>query len=227
MGKPKFVEEEAKGSLQSEVVNTISDGNGLNVYEQKGLCPVCGKAVQFTAQNSWLRDYYRCSSCQSLPRDRALFRVLDFVKPDWREKNVIEFAPANNNIKMQISGSYISSQYYPEYEFGSMVNGHQNEDIESTTFKDFTFDCIIHEDVLEHVNSPESVILDLIRILKRDGVTVFTVPINKNLEKSRQRASLSDDGDIEYICPPEYYGNPVGGGNSLVMWIMGKILKNF
>jgi hypothetical protein len=51
-------------------------------------------------------------------------------------------------------------------------------------------------------------------------VYVFTVGKWKSLKKSYPRARLKKD-KIEYLCEPDYHGNPIGDGRSLVTWYYG------
>lgn len=49
----------------------------------------------------------------------------------------------------------------------ALGDGITNQNLEEMTFLDETFDVFITQDVLEHVNSPEWVLLEITRTLKR------------------------------------------------------------
>src|SRR3954470_15350172 len=49
----------------------------LTGHARVGHCPVCSRTVVFVAVTDWLRDGYRCSRCDSIPRQRALIDVLE------------------------------------------------------------------------------------------------------------------------------------------------------
>ncbi len=52
---------------------------------------------------------------------------------------------------------------------------------EKIPFKEKTFDLIFALDILEHVNNPEAVFMELIRILKDDGYIFISVPTESKL----------------------------------------------
>ncbi|MDH5647949.1 MAG: class I SAM-dependent methyltransferase [Candidatus Heimdallarchaeota archaeon] len=184
-------------------------------------CPICETTTKMVSTHEWLRDNYRCSSCNSIPRDRALRRILTKYFPDWKEKLVVEFAPSNGLIK-QAASNYLGSQYYPNLKLGKVINGYRNENLEETTFEDNSIDIIIHLDVMEHIFRPDKAVQEMSRILKPKGAAIFTFPIYKDLERSKCRAKLSESGEIIHILPEEYHGNPVGDGKSLVTWHYGQ-----
>jgi hypothetical protein len=58
------------------------------------------------------------------------------------------------------------------------------------------------------------------RVLRPGGAHVFTAPKHRGLRTSVVRAQLVD-GDVVHLRQPEYHGNPVGDGRSLVTWDYG------
>jgi len=86
------------------------------------------------------------------------------------------------------------------------------------TFPDGKFDIFITQDVFEHVFNPDRVFSEISRVLKKDGLHIFTVPIYKNLPHSRQRAELNRIGEIHHLMEPEYHGNPISDQGSLVTY---------
>lgn len=56
------------------------------VLENEGYCPVCAQETVFRAERAWLRDHYFCTKCGSIPRERALMRVIEFFCPDLEEQ---------------------------------------------------------------------------------------------------------------------------------------------
>ena len=83
------------------------------------------------------------------------------------------------------------------------------------------FDVFLTQDVLEHVFRPDLALREIARVLKPGGVHVFTTPKHKHLLNSYPRARQLNSGEIEYLLPAEYHGNPVGDGRSLVTWDYG------
>ncbi len=185
------------------------------------MCPVCKSNTVFYCNEDWHRDHYRCMNCNSIPRERALFHVLDKYYDNWQSKKIHESSPSNRHFKNVVE-QYSFSQYFHGQEPGSHINGIRNEDIERLTFSDNSFDFFITLDVLEHVFNPDVAIREMLRTITADGAVVFTVPIHKQFIKSVRRAVRVDDNSIKYLLPEEYHGNPVGNGRSLVTWDYGQ-----
>ncbi len=88
--------------------------------------------------------------------------------------------------------------------FAEFGNSKDSEDIQNLSYKDNSFDLIIHSETLEHVPDPYKAILECRRVIKEDGVIIFTIPIVWN-KKSLQRASI-DKKKIVNLSPPAYHG---------------------
>ncbi len=196
--------------------------------EIDGYCPICEAPAKFIAKGKWYRGTLFCQSCKngSAPRERALAHVLHREMPNWREVSVHECSPMNRGISMKIRAeckSYIGSHFYPDKPFGRMVDGWRNENIESTTFENESFDLVLSLDVTEHVFNPGAMFKDIYRTLKPEGVYISTFPIRKyQVESAKQLAKLRDDGEAELLRhPAEYHGNPIDGKGALVTWDYG------
>ncbi len=192
----------------------------MPVLDNEGYCAICQKKTRFTANENWLRDWYFCSCCGTIPRQRATAEVLNLVRPKWRDLTVHESSPCINFYAEQCP-RYSQSYYFEDVPPGSRKDGQLCQNLECLTFADCTFDVFITQDVLEHVFNPELVVREIMRVLKPEGVHVFTTPKNKHLLHSRRRARLLEDGTVEHLVPPEYHGNPIADGRSLVTWDYG------
>jgi SAM-dependent methyltransferase len=190
------------------------------VFSNPGDCPVCGRGTDFTASNEWFRDSYVCARCGSAPRQRAVVGVLDVVEPQWRERTIHESSPCIDVFARQCR-AYSSSYYFEDISTGSARDGRRCENLELLMFSDSVFDIFITQDVLEHVFRPDLAVREVARVLKPGGIHVFTTPKHKHLLKSRSRARQTASGDVEYLLPAEYHGNPIGDGRSLVTWDYG------
>src|ERR1700704_3017218 len=88
-----------KNKLKKRLLNSLKNKNlGYLLpkgfyFVRKGLCPCCDKKVTFASFNPWLRDYFRCTNCFSIPRERALMVVIDKYYPDWRDLVIHESSP--------------------------------------------------------------------------------------------------------------------------------------
>ena len=148
-------------------------------FSHKGFCPCCDKKATFTAYNSWLRDYFLCSNCGSIPRERALMMIVEKYCPNWRDLHIHESSPVNRGASMKLmkgAKNYIASQYNPNMPFGTLTGNYINQDLEHQTFNDETFDLVITQDVMEHLYEPDKAFAEIARTLKKGGVHIFTPP---------------------------------------------------
>ncbi len=74
------------------------------------------------------------------------------------------------------------------------------EDIQSLSWDDGTFDLVLTSETLEHVPDPRLALRETRRVLRPGGRHVFTVPVDPALEATRSRDGLE----------PEHHGR--GGG---------------
>lgn len=188
----------------------------------QGYCPICESAAEYRASGEWLRDQLYCQSCPggSIPRERALALVLNEIRPNWRDLAIHESSPAERGISLKLSTyapGYVGSQYLPNEPFGELVGPHRNEDLESLTFKDASFDITITLDVMEHVYRPDKVFKEVYRTLKPGGVYICTFPVLKaQVDAWERRFELSADGDRIDLKEPEFHINPVSEEGSIV-----------
>ncbi len=187
-----------------------------------GWCPICEKPVTFREYGPWHRDELLCTTCGSIPRQRALVMVLGMVRPDWRRERIWELAPAgpaSDKLRNECA-QYLASHYWPDVPLGTTVSGVQCEDFERPTLADDSIDVIVSSDVLEHVIDVDAAHAQAARILSDGGVHVWTVPQSPALEISRRRVRRLPDG-LEYLEPVEYHGDPVNEKGALVTYDWG------
>lgn len=204
--------------------------NGKFSFRAEGKCPLCQKEGGFAAvrddflaaewHNSWFREHLKCVHCDSVPRERALFSVIEMLYPNWRELRIHEGSPLPQGVSlkmMQECPGYRASQYDPEMGFGKVhpLNWYQSEDLEQQTFADASFDIVVTQDVFEHLFAPDRAIREIARTLKPGGAHILTVPLVRGLEPSRRRASMEATG-LRHLLEPQYHGNPMSSDGSLV-----------
>jgi SAM-dependent methyltransferase len=86
------------------------------------------------------------------------------------------------------------------------------QNLEKQTFPDGSFDIVISQDVFEHIFDPYSAISEIERTLKPGGAYFMSVPVVRREQPSRRR-SILEGGVVKHLLPPEYHGNPLGGGS--------------
>jgi len=194
------------------------------LFEHPGRCPICETAVTFVAKHSWFRDHLLCPLCLSIPRERALMYCIEQFYPQWRTLRIHESSPVGRgaSVKLRDAPGYEATQYDPSLSPGERSpNGWVNQNLESQTFADESFDLVVTQDVFEHVFGIDAAFREIARTLRPGGAHVFTTPLVNKTRPSEARAARGADGAVRHISPPEYHGNPVDPAGSLVTWHFG------
>jgi SAM-dependent methyltransferase len=167
-----------------------------------------------------LRESLICVLCRANLRVRLLARaVLDRLQlPDaasllGRMRSDARFAiyeaatwNAFRDDRLTSLPNYVSSEYIDGARPGDVVDGVMNQDLERLTFESAAFDIVITSEVLEHVADLERALSEIRRVLKPGGLHVFTVPVDTDQARSRERAQLAD-GKIVHLLPAIYHGD--------------------
>lgn len=211
----------------ANVVGLLSLRGILKGNVRRGNCPVCEGRTLFVEASPWLRDDYFCARCRSIPRFRALVRVLDGRFPDWRDLAIHESSPAGaSSAKIaRECRRYVPTRFFPEAEPGTVKDGCRCENLERQTFEDESFDLVVTQDVFEHVLDPGLAFAEVARTLKPGGAHVFTLPWY-SWKPTLVRAHR-EDGTVVYDCEPEYHGDPIDPRGSLVVTEWGTDLLEF
>ena len=226
--KKKVLEFGIKVLGEHRIIDTLLPNNFY--FSHQGYCPCCDKEVLFKATHSWLRDYFLCTNCGSIPRERALMLVIDKYYPNWHTLHIHESSPSNRGVSLKLTNkaaNYTASQYYPHHPFGTLINGFQNQDLEQQTFADASFDLVITQDVMEHTYNPEKAFAEIARTLKKGGAHIFTVPIINKFQPTEIWATKGQDSNPIFLKNPEWHGNPVDAKGSPVTMHWGFDITNF
>jgi len=181
-------------------------------YQFSGPCPVCG-GFEFT-ENAVLWDDlidkwqlavdeiryinrqqgFHCKQCHNNLRTMGLSAAIlreysyygtlkQFCESSSIDLRILEINTAGNLTKflMKLHGHKLVE--YPEFDM-------MNLDIESDSY-----DLVIHSDTLEHVPMSDRGLSECLRVLRRDGKCIFTVPIIVD-RMTRSRVGLA----------PSYHG---------------------
>lgn len=201
------------------------------VISNKGYCLTCDSETTFYSKNEWLRDFYICKKCKSIPRERALMFCLERAYPDWRNLRIHESSPSFRGASVKLKKyctNYISSYYFHDFPLGEMhPSGFRNENLERLTFPDESFDIVVTQDVMEHIFDPARAFSEIGRVLKPGGAHIFSVPLVNKHKPSDERAQKNDDGTIIYKTEPEYHGDPLNEKGALVTMQWGYDICDF
>lgn len=188
-----------------------------------GECPICQSKTLFVAVAPWLRDNYRCVRCFSIPRQRAIVKIInEYVTAGCQ---IHESSPSGAASKYfeRYFPCYSSSQYFPKISAGEFVDGIRCENLERMSFEDESFDLFVTQDVLEHVFDPAAAFSEVGRVLKPGGYHIFTVPCDFSRKGTDYRAVIEND-EVINLKSPEYHKNPVSDKGSLVTVDYGRDL---
>jgi SAM-dependent methyltransferase len=157
-----------------------------------------------------------------------LILALNRFVPSWRGMEIHETSSGGSSsfYISQNCNQYSSSQYFLNIAAGEYQNGERCENIENLTYCDNSFDVFISQEVLEHVFKPDLAFAEITRVLKSGGYHIFTTPY-RYWTKTVQRAKLALDGEVIHLESPEYHGNPIGDGKSLVTFDWGYDFLDF
>lgn len=162
------------------------------------------------------REGCACKHCGSSVRRMQMGRVLlelvnlrfgdnlQFVKdlPGGIGSQVLRVAEINNCGTLHRYLRQLPGLVYSEY--GSMDPLIPSEDLTRLSYADESFDLVLTSDVLEHVPDFRQALLEVQRILKKDGVFIFTVPYL--LDRQTLTRAVLDGTGVQYLRSPSYHG---------------------
>lgn len=226
-------------------IEYISKKNNSKNFHIDGYCLFCDSPASFFVDweysNNIVPNYREklvCTNCQLNNRQRFMaFYIKMYLDKNinitvYLYEQVTNFySNFYNKYSKNININIIGSEYLGYDKIGSQVyNGIRHEDAMNLSFDDDFIDLIVSQDVLEHVPNYIQAIKETYRVLKKNGIFIFSIPFYIASMKSEQRASLENDGSINYIMDPIYHGNPVDKDGSLVFhdfgWDIFDVFKN-
>lgn len=154
------------------------------------------------------RDHYQCPWCGSTDKERLVWWYLSQILVPGQK--ILHIAPEKNTrrrIQAMPNMEYIcGDKFYdnPRYKDGR-YSGVDQIDITALSYPDKSFDIIICNHVLEHVEDDARALSELHRVLKTGGTSILQVPVSyitetienpaMRTEKQRERAF----GQIDHV----------------------------
>ena len=109
----------------------------------------------------------------------------------------------------QAAAETVPAQHATAHRVAAWV---RHADVTALPFGDASLDVVASLDVLEHVPDYATALREFARVLRPGGVLLLSVPYvpgNTGIETLARREA---DGSITHLQPPEYHGDPMGGG---------------
>jgi SAM-dependent methyltransferase len=142
------------------------------------VCPVCQRGLRMFLPfgiGSKLRTGALCPGCLSLERDRAAWLLLTSA-PHWLRKpmRMLHIAPERcleSRLREPLGSAYVTGDLMrPDVD--------RRFSVEALPFEDQSFDAIICNHVLEHVEDDRRALAELHRVLTPRGWAMLQVPIH-------------------------------------------------
>jgi SAM-dependent methyltransferase len=102
------------------------------------------------------------------------------------------------------------SELFDDVPAGGFKNGVQCQDVQRLTYAAASFDLVTSTEVFEHVPDDAAAFREIRRVLRADGLLVFTVPLDVTAP-TRERAVVRDGVLVHLVTPPEYHGDRLRG----------------
>jgi len=176
------------------------------------------------------RETSGCSFCGNSARTRALAKAVmkelnfgnDIIFDDWIEeanKRNYEVAEINSCGRLHAHLVKIPNLQFSEYhsDDNADIGDIPNENILNLSYRDNSFDLVLHSETLEHVADYKKALSECTRILKPGGVCIYTVPII-NGRNTKKCIEIDKEGALFYLKPPSYHGL---SDDFLVFWEFG------
>ncbi len=189
-----------------------------------GRCPLCAAPTRFVALSDQVRESPVCVRCGSVPRQRAVAKVLHELGLDLPRSVVHESSPSlcSWHFLRRVAARAVGS-YYFEGTTAKRVGVFHAVDLRAQPFANAEFDIVVTQDVFEHVPEPLRAFAEIHRTLRAGGAHVFTLPRQLHAD-TRARARLVD-GRSELLLPAQHHRNPIEQGGSLVVTDWGRDLE--
>ncbi|MFC2117244.1 class I SAM-dependent methyltransferase [Bacteroidota bacterium] len=167
----------------------------LFFFGNKVECPICnGKFRKFLPYGIISRSNALCPKCLSLERHRLMWFFLERKTKFFSDElSVLHIAPE------QCFRKIFRKQKNLEYVTADLESpiADVKLDIQDIPYEDCSFNVIICNHVLEHVEDDKKAMSELFRTLKKDGFALLQVPIDFNREITYEDSSITDPVERE------------------------------
>lgn len=214
----------------------------------RGFDNVTARSTEFTVHNSGFREDLMAPDFGSIARHRGVACTLSlslFGTPGWamptigaaiNQRGLRTYLAETTTPLYKALAAHVEpdllvgSEYFgDEHRSGDLVNGVRHEDLQSLSFSDASFDIVMTSEVLEHVPDAERAEREIVRVLRRGGKYVFTVPLDAYGDRDTILAERLADGSIRFHGEPVYHGDPIRAGGILAyrIFALGDLERRF
>jgi SAM-dependent methyltransferase len=196
-----------------------SDYSTRAVSSQRRVCVFCNKEVEawlpFRIRATDISDFlcrvesvgsnverFLCPHCSSIDRERHLRLFLERLRimEPIRGGSVLHMAPEGR-----------LREYIESYDFSVYVRGDlspsddsvQRIDLQQIPFSNETFDLVICNHVLEHVEDPRAALVEMHRVLKPGGRAICQTPFARRLTNTLEDPLLQSADDRLFFYAQE------------------------
>lgn len=137
-------------------------------------------------------EHFECPRCGAHDRERHLLMYLEKMRllASMQDKSVLHFAPEKRlgrRIAAVAPARYIPCDLYPN------TPDMQRVDMLDMPFEDSTFDLVIANHVLEHVDDDLKALAEVHRVLKPGGHAILQTPYSAKLHHTWQDPGIDTD----------------------------------
>ncbi|MFC1888284.1 methyltransferase domain-containing protein [Thermodesulfobacteriota bacterium] len=180
-------------------------------------CFVCGREADFFLQKkvSLLLDAV-CEHCGARKRTsdtaHAIFKACLGREDGCLRENWNELASLHVYLAESTGILYECLRRLPWFVCSEHLEGsHPGSD---------SLDLVIMQDILEHVSDFEVTFNEIHRVLRPDGLCIFTVPYHEG-HNTQRRAEVNTSGSVTHLLPPVYHEDPMQPEGILVFTDFG------
>lgn len=205
-------------------------------------CPICkNNYTQFETAGLVPRENAECPNCKSRERHRLIYLFLqkdNFFYKKKKNFNLLHIAPEEclfNKFKNLNFINYYPCDLNPENFNHLKGTKIQEANITDLPFVDNSFEFIMCNHVLEHIEEDRKALSELFRVMKPGGKGIFLVPINESLENTYEDFSIVSPldrekafGQVDHVrvCGKDYLNRYSEAGFRLIESSFGTNFSN-
>ena len=235
-------------SILKNFFSLFNKSNQYKIIEDNDFCPICNSKLYVENTNvipvelaiDWKLDEYEikqfnvregqlCKNCGASLRLRNIahsiliaYDTRDITLKELIQTKLSNFLIAEINYCGQLHDLLAINKNLYYSEFGSKNEFIRHEDLMSLSYNDSMFDLLINTDVLEHVPDISIAFSEISRVLKKNGMFIFTVPVIFERE-TLQRTIVNKENEIEFIESKSFHGEyTLQSSDYLVFYEFGK-----